>query len=150
MGIVKMRNLAGFVFLSSLVKGELTEEKDYVIDGKESQATFSYGEIIDSDYGNYGNYGDSDTLNLVPCDERCNTHLYFKCKTSIDNDVGKCCINKEFICNNETDCDDGSDEEGCENKSEKEVHAGILQAIETDESLSGSSAIKIIQYSSLI
>merc|ERR1711953_1409998 len=136
--IVNMRNLAGFVFLSSLVKNE----------------TFSYGEIIDSDYGNYGNYGDSDTLNLVLCDERCNTHLYFKCKSAIENDVGKCCINKEFICNNERDCDDGSDEEGCENKSEKEVHAGILPAIETDESLSavdsGSSAIKIIQYSSLI
>ena len=33
------------------MKGELTEEKDYVIDGEESHDTFSYGEIIDSDYG---------------------------------------------------------------------------------------------------
>ena len=33
------------------MKGELTEEKDYVIDGEESDETFSYGEIMASDYG---------------------------------------------------------------------------------------------------
>ena len=37
---------------------------------------------------NYGNYEDNYTLNLAPCDERCNTHMYFKCNSSFVNDIG--------------------------------------------------------------
>lgn len=40
---------------------------------------------------------------MVSCDERCNTHMYFKCKSSFENDVGTCCINKEWNLNRQTD-----------------------------------------------